>query len=116
MKKIIDAMVTITRDQKPRHLSEILIYQGLGDSGVIHQRFMKSKACFTRQIDQLLEQAIENGELPQCLNKAATIEMFRGLVTGLLYENLRNAESQSKDIKATLRSFLALLKSSYPQL
>jgi len=107
---MIAAMVDAVSLRSSRQLSEILIFHGLDDTGEIHHRLMKAREHFTRYLDLVLDCAIKRGELPACLDKHTVVEMFKGLTTGLLYEGLKNNEHECHVIRATLQSFLVLLR------
>ncbi|EPN6727339.1 TetR family transcriptional regulator [Pseudomonas sp. GD03817] len=107
---VVTAMLDAVNSPQSKQFSEILIYQGVDESGLIHSRMEQASNRFLQYIHQVLRHAIIQGELPQTLDLHTSIAVFKGLVTGLLYEGLRSQHQPSQVIKAALRSFLALLK------
>ena len=107
---VVSAMLDAVNSPQSKRFSEILIYQGGDESGLIHSRMEQASNRFLQYIHQVLRHAIIQGELPKTLDLLTSIAVFKGLVTGLLYEGLRSQHQPPQVIKAALGSFLALLK------
>ncbi|MBA6112881.1 solvent efflux transporter antirepressor SrpR [Pseudomonas asiatica] len=107
---VVVAMLNAVHSPKSKQFSEILIYQGLDESGLIHNRMVQASDRFQQYIHQVLRHAVTQGELPINLDLHTSIGVFKGLITGLLYEGLRSKHQQAQIIKVALGSFLALLR------
>lgn len=107
---VVTAMLEAVHSPESKQFSEILIYQGLDESSLIHSRLVQASNRFLQYIHQVLRSAIAQGELPPTLDLHTSIAVLKGLVTGLLYEGLRSKDQPNQVIVAALRSFLALLK------
>ncbi|MBI6605284.1 TetR family transcriptional regulator [Pseudomonas sp. S4_EA_1b] len=108
--EVVTSMLESVHSPESKHFSEILIFQGFDESGLIHHRMVQASNRFLQYIHQVLRNAIAQGELPPTLDLQTAIAVIKGLVTGLLYEGLRSSEQPPQVIKAALKSFLALLK------
>ncbi|MFV3378332.1 TetR family transcriptional regulator [Pseudomonas sp. NY11226] len=107
---VVAAMLEAVHSPESKQFSEILIYQGLDESSLIHNRMVQASNRFQQYIHQVLRNAIDQGDLPPTLDLHTSIAVFKGLVTGLLYEGLRSKDQPNQVIVVALRSFLALLK------
>ncbi|KEX94209.1 solvent efflux transporter antirepressor SrpR [Pseudomonas sp. VI4.1] len=107
---MLDAVLDAVHSPQSKQFSEILIYQGLDESGLIHNRMVQASDRFLQYIRQVLRHAVTQGELPINLDLHTSIGVFKGLITGLLYEGLRSKDQQTQIIKVALGSFLALLR------
>ncbi|MBI6554493.1 TetR family transcriptional regulator [Pseudomonas veronii] len=113
---VVSAVVDAVHSPQSKQFSEILIYRGLNDSGIIDSRLVEASDRFVQYLHQVFRHAIFRGELPSTLDLHTCIAMFKGLITGLLYEGLRNKDQPVQIIQVALRSFLALLKKPPPHL
>lgn len=107
---VVTAMLDAVHGPKSKQFSEILIYQGVDESGLIHGRMVQASNRFLHYIHQVLRHAVAQGELPSTLDLHTSIAIFKGLITGLLYEGLRSPDQPPQVINVAMRSFLALLK------
>ena len=107
---VVTATLEAVHSTQSKQFSEILIYQAVDESGLIHGRLVQARNRFLQYIHQVLRRAIAQGELPSTLDLHTSIAVFKGLITGLLYEGLRSHDQPPQVIQIALRSFLALLK------
>lgn len=110
------ALVHSITQQGSRQLSEILIYQGLDETGEIQLRLVKARTRFIQYLCSVLENAMARGELTADLDVETVTEIFKVSVTGLLYESLKCPEHNTQNIQATLQALLYLLKHPPPHL
>ena len=103
---VVVAMLDAVHSPQSKQFSEILIYQGLDESGLIHNRMVQASDRFLQYIRQVLRHAVTQGELPINLDLHTSIGVFKGLI----YEGLRSKDQQTQIIKVALGSFLALLR------